>query len=146
VLVCAWRPKALSTNDPVISVYDVDDAEFKRIQEQSDVANSGCMFGPEFLVYIPAAGKFATFFMGSKSQRRESPNMKARMHQAATLKSKLIETPKYKWQNPVVVPCSTPFELPDLQAVKEQIEKFTNPPVSEIERVDDSKKDEGRAR
>lgn len=139
IAVVSWRPKAIEMGDAVISVYDVNDAEFKRIQDKSGEMNSGCMFGPEFLVWIPAIKEFATFFMGNKSARREAPNVKARMGRAATLKSSKIETAKYTWFAPVVVPCSTPFDLPDPTALGEVVERFVNPPKTEVEKVDEVK-------
>jgi hypothetical protein len=135
VLVVAWRPKALDTNDPVISVYDPADPQFARIKEKSGEKDSGCMFGPEFLLYIPSKKEFATFFMGSKSSRRESPNVKARLQKAATLKANRIETPAYTWYAPMVQPCSTPFDLPEHDDLMEVVTKFNNPPKPTVEKV-----------
>jgi len=136
ILVIVWRPKALEIGEVIISVYDINHIEFTRIAEKSNEKDSGCMFGPEFLVWVPSVKQFATFFMGSKSTRRESPNLKALLKKGATLKSHLIETPKYSWMSPVIVPCTTPFELPDTGEMMEQIEKFNNPPQTEIEKVE----------
>lgn len=140
VLMVTWRPKALEMGDEVIAVYDENDEQFKRIQEKADEKDSGCMFGPEYLVYVPQVKKFTTFFMGSKSARREAPNANARLKKAATLKSKEITTKKYNWYAPTVSPCSTPFEMPESEVLKEQVDKFNNPPVSEVERVEDEPK------
>ena len=133
VLVVTWRPKALDMNDGVISVFKPDAPEFIRIQEKSAEKDSGCMYGPEFLVYIPAKEAFATFFCGSKSSRREAPAIKALMTKAATLGSKFVETKSYSWQTPTVVACSTPFELPDMSELKKNVDKFNNPPDTEVE-------------
>ena len=127
VLVITWRPKAIEMGDEVITVYDPSNPEFARIQELSDVKDSGCMFGVEFLLWVASQGRFATFFMGSKSARRESANVKALMKKAATLKSSLIETKKYSWQSPCVSPCSTPFDPPNLDALMVEVKKFNNP-------------------
>lgn len=135
IAVVTWRPKALEIDEEIISVYDPEDAEFKRIQAKSDEKDSGCMFGPEFLVYIPSKEQFATFFMGSKSSRREAPNLRARVGKAATLKSHFIETKKYSWYAPTIVPCSTPMDIPPVEAIQEQVEKFNNPPASEVEKI-----------
>lgn len=147
IAVVIWRPKALEIGDEIISVYDPEDGEFKRIQEKSEEKDSGCMFGPEFLVYIPSKIEFATFFMGSKSSRREAPNLRARMGKAATLKSHLIETKKFSWFAPTIVPCSTPMDIPPVEEISEQVEKFNNPPKSEVERISDNENTEsGRER
>lgn len=144
VLVVSWRPKALRIGDSVMAFYDVENAEFKKIVEESDVQDSGCMYGPEFLCYIPAMKEFATFFMGSKSARNESPNLKALMGKGATLRSQKIQNKKYTWQSPQIVPCSTPFDLPAIEEIKKIAEQFINPPVTEVETVDEEK--DARAR
>jgi len=143
VLLVTWRPKALETGEAVISVYDPQSADFQRIQAKSDEKDSGCMFGPEYLCWVPSKKTFATFFMGTKSARRESANVKALLKQAATLGSQHIKTPKYDWYAPKVQACSTPFEMPGKDELVEAVEKFNNPPVSEIEGVEET---ETRAR
>lgn len=148
VLVVSWRPKAIEMGDEVITIHDPKHAEFIRIQEKSETKDSGCMYGPEFLVYIPSVKEFATFFLGSKSGRRESPSVKARLQKACTLKSHLITTPKYKWQAPLGLPCSTPFDIPAIEEITKQAEKFANPPSVTVERVSEAEKAQaaGRAR
>lgn len=137
VLVLAWRPKALDLGgDDIVSSFDHNSDLFKSIQKQAEVPNSGCMFGPEFLVWIPSLETFATFFMGSKSMRRESPNVKALLGGPATLKVTLIKTPKYKWHNTITTKCSTPFNIPDLDDVLTHVEVFNNPPAEEKEPAD----------
>jgi len=138
ILVVTWRPKALEIGDEVISVFKPEHPEFKRIQDKSGEQDSGCMYGPEFLVYIPAKKVFATFFCGSKSSRREAPAIKALLTKAATLKSKKIETKRYTWFAPAVVGCSTPFETPNIEDLKKAVEKFNNPPETVIETVDET--------
>ncbi len=133
----SWRPKALQilpTGD-ILSKYDPTDPEFKRIAETSEQPNSGCMYGPEFLVWVPAIKQFASFFMSSKSMRIEAPNLKEKLDEerAATLDSVFVETKKYSWQTPVVKPCSTPFEVPDAETIIAAVTKFKNPPKDEIE-------------
>lgn len=135
VLIVDWRPKALEVGENVISVFDPNDAEFQRIQEKSAEADSGCMYGPEFLVYVPSMKGFGTFFMGTKSARREAGNVKSKMHKAATLGSQKIETSKYSWFAPKVSACSTPFDPPSGEELSEVIEKFRNPPKNEVEKV-----------
>lgn len=146
VLIITWRPKALEIGDEVLSVFDPEHEEFARIQEKSAEANSGCMYGPEFLVYIPQINEFATFFCGSKSSRREAPNIRALMTKPATLKSRYVETKKYKWYTPAVTPCSTPFNPPDMEALKKVVDKFNNPPKFEKEVADEPEEKAGRER
>ena len=146
ILLVTWRPKALEVGDDgVISVFDPNNAEFQRIQDRSmNETNSGCMFGPEFLCWIPSVSRFATFFMGTKSSRREAGNVKARLKKAATLGSTKIETKKFTWFAPQVSDCSTPFDMPGKDDMLAAVEQFNNPPVSDMEGVSDSK--EARAR
>ena len=136
VLVIAWRPKAIEMGETVITCFDVNNKEFTRICDKSGEKDSGCMFGPEFLMWVPSQKEFATFFMGSKSSRRESPNVKALLKKAATLKGHMIETAKYSWYSPIVVPCTTPFEIPAIEDIMDEVQKFNNPPVTEIEKVE----------
>lgn len=131
VLVCAGRAKAVRiAGETIISSFDHQSEEFKAIQADSDVEDSGCMYGPEFLVYVPSAGVFATYFMQSKTARKEAKGVHALLRKAATLKAKLISTKKYKWHGPEVAPCSTPFQMPDLAILKSEIEKFQNQKAS----------------
>jgi len=147
LLVVTWRPKALEIGEEVVSVFDPEHAEFKRIQDKSSEADSGCMYGPEYLMYIPAKKMFATFFCGSKSARREAPNIQNKLGQAATLKAKKIETKKYTWFAPSCTICSTPFEAPDTEELKKAVEKFNNPPATSVEVVEEDKEGgEERAR
>lgn len=138
-----WRPKAMDTSGgEMISVYKIDHPEFKRIQDQSEVKDSGCFYGPEFLLYIPNHG-FCTFLMGSKTMRNEAPALSDLLttRKAATLKSKLIDPPKskYKWWGPVITACSSPFSvLPTAEEVNEQLEKFMNPKETELEAADNA--------
>ncbi len=139
VIPIAWRPKALEMLDEVIAVYDITDAEFTRIKEKSGVKDSGCMFGPEFLLWSKKLG-FCTFFMGSKSARRESDALRSLMKKAATLTSRFVETPQYSWQTPQVLTCSSfpADEQPDPEELMEEFTKFKNPPVNDVEVAKDA--------
>ena len=132
VLVVEWRPKAIEMGDSIIIENDPKSDEFKRIQAKADEKNSNCMFGPEYLVFIPGLKEWATFFMGSKSARNESGNMKTRLRKAATIKSQELSNKSYEWQAPSVVSCSTPFEVPPQEDIMEQRETFLNPPEPEV--------------
>ena len=144
VVILSWRPKALQIDgETIITEYDPNSDNFKKIAALSDEKDSGCMFGPEFLVYIPGHN-FATLYMSSKTARREAKNVRPLLGKAATLKCRLIKTVKYSWHGPVVVPCSAPLTLPPLSEIQGQITKFQNPPKQEVEIVSDE--GTGRAR
>ena len=145
VLVLVWRPKAIDTGaEEMIISHDIESTEFQRIQEQSNVKDSGCMFGQEFLVYVPSHEKFATFFMGTKTARREAPNMLALCQKGATLSAQEIKTKRHTYYSPQIVKCSTAFKLPTKEACLEQIAEFNNPKVQEVERVEKDEADSGR--
>lgn len=142
ILVVGQRLKALDmSGDDVISSFDpkVVDRQtsglFREIQDRSVQSESRCMWGPEFLVYVVSEKVFASFFMGSKSSRREAPSLMAKIKQAATLRAKKIETKKYTWFSPVVSTCSTPIEPPAQAAIQTELEKFLNPPETQVEKA-----------
>jgi hypothetical protein len=74
--------------------------------------------------------------MNSKTGRREARNMEPLLGKAATLKCHLIEQGKYKWHGPIVIPCTTPVEMPSEEDIRNQWTKFQNPPRNEVEVVE----------
>lgn len=128
VLVVTGRTKALdvSGNDAVVS-YDHKSDVFKDIAKRSEGEGSRCMFGPEYLVYIPSIKEYATYFMSSPTARREAGAIHKRLRKAATLKNKLIVGKQHKWHGPVIVPCSNPFDLPPADVLRDVAERFSNP-------------------
>jgi len=134
----AWRPRAMDlSGDNIVTVYDPKSKEFQDIVARSAEQNSGCMYGVEFLLYIPSAKTFAGFFMGSKTARNEAPNVKAKMHEPITLKHQIIENKRYSWAGPIVVSCTTPFEIPPKELILAEVHKFQNPPEREVELADE---------
>jgi len=164
VLVIAVRDKALDTNEkPPVAAYDPEGDLYKQIEERAAEKNSGCMYGPSFLVYERSSGQFLEIFFGNASGRQEAgnladflpvseadakalgPKFKAQGPQAATLSTKYIKRPKFSWWAPVVGKCSTPFkELPETEEFVKQATKFINQ-KDEGPEVDE-KADEGRSR
>lgn len=147
VLPLSWRAKAMQFHDgSVISKFDPTDDGFKKIAEKSGTQNSGCMYGPEFLLYVPDRKAFVSFFMGSVSARIEAPNLKSFLDEqvAATLGSKFLSNKKGAWQSPTAKSCTTPFEVPEDAAIIEQVAKFNNPPKDEVEAADAGTGDRAR--
>lgn len=145
IVIVTWRPKAIKLGgDMPLTVFDVKSNLFKEIVAQSAVKDSGCMYGPEFLVWIPDAGVFANYHMNSKTARREAKKMRPLIGGAATLKCHLIETSKYKWHGPVVLPCSLPLEMPEDSLLREQFTKFQNPPELITEEVEGDEEERAR--
>ncbi len=147
LLPLARRPKAIDLKDAenIVAVYDVNDPEFQRIQVQSGEKESGCMYGPSFLVIERSTGLFLEFFCGTKSSRTEAKRIfpylpltqakidanptlagqESRNAMPVTMKSRLVEKGQWSWHVPVAVKCSTPFtKLPPTEAIVKEIAKF----------------------
>lgn len=147
VLVLAVRHKALDTNEkPPVASFDPDSELFQSIEERSKQKDSGCMHGPSFLVLERTTKELLEVFLGNASGRQEAKNLmtflpiskeqakaygdgfSAQPPQAATLKAKYIQKPRYSWHAPQVGKCSTPFkDLPEEQEIIDQMTKFLNP-------------------
>lgn len=165
VLVIERRPKAMdmSDTDNLIITYDSKSKEFCRIEERSKVQNSGCCFGPSYLVFERTTGKFYEFFCGSKSARIESSNInkylpvtpgmikaevtketKVRGPKPCTLRSELVDNGTWTWFIPKPEDCLTPFDkLPTLDELNKEITRFLKPDESEVETVDETE-DKGK--
>ena len=134
-LVLGMRLKAMEiAEEGIISKYNPKDEEFKRIAATADAdGESGCMYGAEFLLYLPDQKEFVSFFMSSKSARREAPVLNGLLGKAATVGVKLVKTKKYSWHAPSVTICSAPLSPPDTDKLLEEANKFANPPESDVE-------------
>lgn len=147
-----YRPKALdvSDRDASIAVYDTNDPEFQRIKTAPK--NSGCMWGPSFLVLERSTGKLYELFFGNKSGRNEAGKLKPFLvnRMPATLGIRYKKMPEYGWHVPVITKCSEPFDpeqvnvTPDQMA--EEMKKFQNPEEAEVEKVSEEEVKKGRAR
>jgi len=133
ILPIAFRPKAIEFGDEVVSCYDVKSEMFAQIKEKAGTPDSGCMFGPEFLVFLPSRQEFAHLFMGNTSARREAKVIFAGLGKPMTLKAKKVEGKKYTWFTIKAITCTTPFDLPDSGEVAKQTQTFENPPATELE-------------
>lgn len=148
VLVCAGRTKALdvSGEKPLVS-YDHKSDLFQAIIEGSKGVNTRKMYGPEYLVWIPSIQVMATFYLSSPTARNENPSILTRLRKAATLGAQLLKNPKgNKWHGPTIVPCSTPFDIPDMEMVNAEISKFKNPKDGTAVTVDSGTGTGGEAR
>ncbi len=143
VLVIAWRPFALEQTPEggIIVCYDAKSDDFARIQAIADRPGmNGSMYGPQFLVWVPSEKEYMTFAMTSKTARRASATVKARMVQSGgdgkgTLGSKKIDGKEFTWFGPTCQPCSTPFEMPAEDECRKQMLAFANPPAPEVTKV-----------
>ena len=140
VIAClplAWRLKAMQIADgEVVSIYDHNKDEFKRIQSESEEQDSGCMYGVEFLLWLPETSEYATYFLSSKSSRREAKPLRGLIGKGASIECNLVKTKKYSWHAPKVVSNSTPIgNLPETDQMKVELQRFNNPSASDAEGV-----------
>ncbi len=163
VLLIKRRAKAIDMSDleNLIITYDSTSDEFRRIEGESTVKDSGCSYGPSYLIFERVTGKFYEFFCGSKSARIESSAIntylpvteamieaglteetKIRGPKPCTLRAHLVETPRHTWHVPQSEDCLTPFaKLPTPEQIAEEVHKFRNPEEPEVEVVQkDSRK------
>lgn len=158
VLPLARRPKAMDFSDKeaIITNFDPESAEFKRIADAANGKDSGCMYGPSFLVFERSTGKFYEYYAGSKSARMESPKIAPFLPQKTetgttqptpmTLKARYVEKTKYPYHCPVVAKCSTPITNMDPTKAIAEIIKFVNPKSDDVEVVDEKPAGKKRAR
>jgi hypothetical protein len=145
VIPICWRPKAIDfSGEEIITVYDrkADEnnqstGEFKRIEEKAPEKGSDCMFGSEFLIWVPEKESFALFFCGSPTLRREASNINNYLGKPATFKPQKIETKKYTYYSATMVKCATSLQLPPNDVFQATVNDFNNPPEQTVERVDE---------
>lgn len=150
VLLISFRPKALripsDKSEQPMAYFDRNDPAFKKVQIDSMVKDSGCMFGSEFLVWVPSKQVFASLFMGTISARKASSGLLKLMQKEingnkiyvpapASLSPEYIKKPKFSWHVVKADRCSTPFQMPTTIAYNKELEKFKNPKSSTVETV-----------
>jgi len=136
-IVLAWRPKAMQFQPEVVAYYDPDNEGFKSVKNRADnEPQSGCGYGPEFLLWLPDKEKFASFFCSNITARQEAPNILTFMRKACLFQIILIKSKKYTWHGPRVNKCDMEVQLPATDILTEAINTFNNPPSTEVEIVD----------
>lgn len=89
VIPVAWRFKALDNSGPKpISSLDPESATFQSIAARANDADSRCQAGPEFLLWIPALAKFATYLMSNRTARREAVQVKEFLKRPIEIRTK----------------------------------------------------------
>jgi hypothetical protein len=172
VLVLDARAKAIDMSEgQVIVSYDIGSDVFQDIQQRSGLKDSHCQAGASFLVAERSTGQLYEMFLGSESNQKETgvfvdalaiteeeikaKNLKGKKPHGPlvlTLKSKHVISKKNKsWAWFVIVPtaCSTPFtkdQIPDMDIIKEELEKFRNPKDGVKAEVEDKEDEKERAR
>jgi len=168
-LLVIWRkPKAIdmSDTDNLIVSNDPSSSEFKRIVEMADhVKDSGCAYGPAYLVYERSTGQFYEFFAGNASGRVESSNInnylpvtqqaiaagkapkgvtEPRFCVPMTLRSQYVEKGKFSWFAPKSEDCLTPFDYPGMDVIQEQMKLFMKKEDSGVKTVSKEEAEAGR--
>lgn len=146
----AARPKALDVADKsaIISNYDLNSPEFQRIKNAPK--NSGCMWGPSFLVLERNTGRLYELFFGNASGRSEAGKLRPFLPNPspspATLSIRYKKTPEYGWHVPVVTKCSEPFSNgPEGAEIVAAINKFMSEEGG-LEKVEEEAPKSKRAR
>jgi len=139
VLPLVYRPKALDTGETILQSYTPSSEQFQDIMARAAVKDSGCMFGPEYLCWVPSQRAFATLFFSSATMRNEAPAMKSRLGQPCTLQPQHINPPKskYDWWTTQVLPCSTPFDLPSRKELLDATERYNASEDTQIEKTEE---------
>lgn len=147
VIPLARRPKAIdmSDKDAVVQSFDPNSDAFKAIADKSNTPDSGCMYGVSFLLWIPVIARFVEFFCGTKTSRSEAGKLYPFLPSAeqparvATLGSRVIETDRFSWHAPTIKESSTPPQnLPNEKQLVDEISKFLNPKVEQVEKVEEA--------
>lgn len=128
------RAHAMDFSDraKIINSYDMNSKLFEEIKERSKTQNSNCAYGPEFLIWLPEQQKFATFFFANPTMRGRAGDMINLLLKPATVASEFIPSKQYGgWFAPVIIPCSTPFELPSTDEIMTYNGSFSNPSPDE---------------
>lgn len=152
-LAIAWRPRASSVDgDTPLNFFGqlvdskwVYSRGFTDFKTRAMSKEMGYLAGLEFLMYVPTLKKFALLFMGNPTLRQEGANVKALIGCGVTLKIKLIKK-KYTWHGCDAFECTTPFDLPSDNDIKDQMVEFRKPKDSDVEFVDEPQGSTSRAR
>lgn len=137
----AYRPMALDLREKkAVALFDPGSAQFKAVQTESNVKDSKCMCGIQFLVHVQNFG-LATFYCASKSAKMLAPHIRKLMNQFISLGSHTVEAGEWVYRAPTVVLSNVVYELPDVQELIAKRNEFTS--VGPIQVQDKDQEDEG---
>ena len=130
VVVCAYRLTAIDTSEGFCCSHDAKSDLFIDIRARADEPNSfgcGCIYGQEFLVWVPQHKTFATLLCGSKTSRNMAGGIKALVGEVAAFGSKKFENPKFSWFGMTVAPSNAAVtEAPSEEDFASTVDKFVN--------------------
>lgn len=148
--------KALDVSgEEIVEAFGQENPEYQRIAEESTTPDSGCMYGPCFLVFERSTGKFYEHFFNNASGRIAAPELvnllpvtdadvaaaeeagielKKQPPIPARLSVKLVQKGRKSWHVPVVEKSDAQFDtLPSGDEVLRQVNKFYKQIVTEDE-------------
>lgn len=138
----SWRPKAVDTNS-LQSFYNPASVAFKKVEEEAKKSrDSGCIFGPEFLLFIPQLNRFAQMMFSNVTMRNRAPLLLGLMGRSVTISAEVIENKKQQiWHGPVINECTMPLTCTMSQEEflkrKAEVEtSFNNPSEVGVEEVE----------
>lgn len=133
ILNARWKALDASAEKP-ISIFNRSSDEFEEIANRSQEKNSRCMWGPEFLLWLPKEQAFSTFFLCNTTLRNEAAILRRLIGRGATIRSRWIESKQYGgWYGIESFTCTTPLTMPSKEQIDEEVNKFLSPPEKEIE-------------
>lgn len=161
-----FRPKAflMPKEGSPVSYFDQTTPEFQKVAAKAmEKGMNGNMVGPEFLIWIPSENTFATFYHSSETLRRVAPSVLQIMRkdpndpnsklQMAAVRGKMkFIAPKgstFQWWGYEAFAESSPLSPAPAwfsTALPEEIQKFKNPPKSEVEPAPEAAAGSERAR
>jgi hypothetical protein len=128
-----YRVKAIDFNSLAVS-FTPESSVFRDIHNRSAQANSNCATGPEFLVYIPTIGKFATYHLGSKSAQKGAMDLVKRLMKPVHAKSTLAENAKkQKWFVPNFSDSAVAFDAPEQEDAQEALRLYESAKARETQ-------------
>lgn len=161
VLALTYRIKAMDIRDSkkIIASFDPESDIFKDIVADAGRKVKKLMFGPEFLLWVPAYGeesKFVTYFMGNPTGRVAAKDVKPFLGNDTkspipfTLGIQTLKNTEHIWEGPTCMKFSGEFpSYPDMDEAFAQMTKFVNEKgnISDEEASDDEvEATTGRAR
>jgi len=150
LLVFAMRAKAMDVSDAenITVSYDLHDETYKNIVELADSGETGCLYGPSFLVYERSTNAFYEMFFCNKSARKIGPTLFPYLPLNATVAAengvkphgpipvtlgvRYAKNKKGSWHVSTVRDCKAPFtKEPAVEQVIAQVTKFLKPEDTE---------------
>jgi len=127
VVPICFRPTAMLTGDEFLIIHDKESEKFQELVQLSNVKDSGAMFGPEFLVWVPSERCFASLFCGSKTARNMASDVFDNLGECCTFGSVKISGKKQSWFGMTCTVSKSPvLNQPTAEELAKAVEDFKN--------------------